>query len=120
MKRPNHDPYGEVINGVETYEWIIWSLKEKGTAFIGWTDEASTHLDILFAFQVPSAGSNIQGGIQPARDLLVSIMRGGSFGFNLQKEWTHEAYFSEKLHTSGATSLKIAELINEVRSRMSV
>ena len=104
------------MNGEETYRWIVGRLNKMGNAFIGWTDEDGTHFDILFSYRVPYFGRNIQGGIKPHADLFVSIMRRGSFGFEVDAGHTHAEYVREKLAFSGeSTGEKMAELINGVK-----
>jgi len=112
----NKDEYGEVINGKNTYTEIANDLKEVGkSVLIGWTDQNSTHFDILFTFQPKVEGTNIQGGVR-GTDLFVSIMRRGAFGFEIANEDTHESYYDEKLGGGlGSTAEKLAELINEIK-----
>ena len=44
----NVDEYGEVINGKDTYFEIAKHLMKGESVGIGWTDEDSTHFDIIF------------------------------------------------------------------------
>lgn len=45
----NYNKYNEVINGTETYKRIATGLLDNKTIGIGWTDEDSTHLDIILS-----------------------------------------------------------------------
>lgn len=108
----NYDEYGEVINGASTFVTIADQLREFEHLMIGWTDEAGTHFDILFANGSEFEGANHQGGIRP-NDLFISIMRLGAFGFKRDVE-LHPDYVAEKLGCGGITAKKLSELINGV------
>lgn len=111
------DDYGEVINGEMTYYMIASALKEKNSIVIGWTDESSTHLDILFTLK-PQQEGRLQGGLIGDTDLFVSVMRMGAFAFDAKGIATSPQYVDEKLSNgrmSSDTSMKVAELINNVR-----
>ena len=113
----DYDEYGEVINGVNTFVIIAETLNEHGHLLIGWTDEMSTHFDILFTDGSLFAGANHQGGIKP-NALFVSIMRLGAFGFKKDME-LHPSYISEKLGCGGGvTTEKLAELINGIIAQL--
>lgn len=114
----DYDIYGEVINGERTYEWIANDLKEGIAVLIGWTDQNSTHFDILLKLGVQKYGSNFQGGIKGS-DLFVSIMRRGAFAFEPENVDTHAGYFDEKLGGGmGDTREALAELINGIKSKL--
>lgn len=107
------DTYEEVINHQETYDDIAFLLKTQSVC-IGWTDQAGTHLDILFSLGAKVDG-HLQGGVQ-MYDLFVSIMRVGAFGFKIEKQDTHPGYYGEKLGIGyNTTTEKLAELINGVK-----
>jgi len=114
----NHDEYGEIVNGEKTYKEIAEELKGGNNMLIGWTDQNSTHLDILFSHPAVPYGTNIQGGVR-GTDLFVSIMRWGAFGFEIEHKDTHPGYYNEKLGNRGSfgteCSEKLAELINGVK-----
>ncbi len=111
------DDYSEVLNAPETFEEIADVLKAGSACFIGWTDEQSTHFDILFTFRSRGFGTH-QGGVRPM-DLFVSIMRLGAFGFEIEHTDTHPEYYAEKLHCGGgATAVALAELINGVKKEL--
>lgn len=118
-----YDEFGEVINAPETYKGIAEELKDNAV-LVGWTDEMSTHFDILFTLNALPYGTNIQGGIRPRRDLFVSIMRWGAFAFEVADRDLHPGYLDEKLSVRGpmgqATSGKLAELINGVKKELLV
>lgn len=111
--------YGEIINGQDTYESIATALQVGKSILIGWTDEMSTHYDILFTKDPSISGTNIQGGIR-RDDLFVSIMRIGCFGFEIENTDTHWGYYSEKFNSNFGemTGQKLAELINGVKKEL--
>jgi hypothetical protein len=114
----NYDEYGEVVNGELTYKGIAGELPSNAV-IVGWSDGNGTHLDVLFTLHALRYGDQIQGGIRPASDLFVSIMRWGAFAFEVNEADTHPGYYEEKLGSSGAfgetTREALAELINGVR-----
>lgn len=115
----NFDEHGEVVNGDNTYEDITWNLRHSGPVLIGWTDEASTHLDILFSLARHQSG-NAQGGLRLS-DLFVSIMRIGAFGFEVSESYHSPGYITEKLFVGPPdqpTAIKLAELINNVKVKL--
>lgn len=112
------DEYGEIINGEETYHAVAMQLKETGSCIIGWSDEGGTHFDILFTLR-PSQYGILQGGVRGDSDLFVSIMRIGSFGFEISDKETHFGYYNEKLGGNlGSTAEKLGELINKIKERV--
>lgn len=77
----NIDEYGDILNGYETYKLIAKVLKEKTSIIIGWTDENSTHFDILLSYRVVKIEENyLQSGLRWS-DLFVSIMGYRCFRF---------------------------------------
>lgn len=109
------DNYGEVINGESTYKGIAEELG-RSAVLIGWTDHNGTHLNILFTLTALTYG-DLHGGVN-RRDLFVSIMRWGAFGFNTEEMDTHPGYYDEKLggtRTFGPIAEPLAELINGVK-----
>ena len=113
----NVDEYGEIINGELTYKTISNKLLVKGDCLIGWSNESGLHFDILFMYQTTFAGANIQGGIRPT-DLFISVMRIGSFGFQIDNHKSPK-YIAEKLSIYGkSTAEKLTELINGVIGQM--
>lgn len=111
------DEYSEVTNSEETYSEIAAFLRATQNVFIGWTDEEGSHFDILFTYMPLGFGTH-QGGVRPT-DLFVSIMRVGSFGFEILNEMTNWVYYDEKLGNAfkfgETTGTKLAELINGVK-----
>lgn len=104
--------YGEVINGKDTYFEIAKHLMKGESVGIGWTDEDSTHFDIIFTLGVKKYGL-FQGGIK-GTDLFVSIIRWSSFGFNTDGVM-HGGYIQEKLRLGdNITGEKVKELVNGV------
>ena len=109
----NVDEYGEVINGEDTYFEIAKNLMEGESVGIGWTDENSTHFDIIFTLGIKKYGL-FQRGIK-ANDLFVSIIGWSSYGFRTD-DIKLGGYIQEKLRLSGynITGEKVKELINGV------
>lgn len=110
------DEYGEIINSEKTFEQIAARLKMGQSIIIGWTDQESTHYDILFTGGAYKQEENyLQRGLR-GNELFVSVMSRGAFGFNLDGEKS-SGYIAEKLHFgcySNITMEKLAELINGV------
>lgn len=118
------DEHGQVVNDPETYKAVAKVLQIDGSVMLGWTDEEYTHFDILLTFQVRATygTGTIQGGVKPAQDLFVSIMRKGAFGFTVNDRQLHADYIAEKLGLSGnnVTTRKLAELIEGIRQELIV
>ena len=109
----NVDEYGEVINGEDTYFEIAKNLMEGESVGIGWTDEDSTHFDIIFTLGIKKYGL-FQRGIK-ANDLFVSIIDWSSYGFSTY-DIKLGVYIQEKLRLSNydITGEKVKELVNGV------
>ena len=109
----NVDEYGEVINGEDTYREIAKNLMEGESVGIGWTDEDSTHFDIIFTLGIKKYGL-FQRGIK-ANDLFVSIIGWSSYGFRTD-DIKLGGYIQEKLRLSNydITGEKVKELVNGV------
>ena len=109
----NVDEYGEVINGKDTYFEIAKNLMEGESVGIGWTDEDSTHFDIIFTLGIKKYGL-FQRGIK-TNDLFVSIIGWSSYGFRTD-DIKLGGYIQEKLRLSNydVTGEKVKELINGV------
>lgn len=118
----DRDSEYEVINTHDNYVRIARLLfNAEKPVLIGWTDQMGTHYDILFTFHrygiIGCQPYTYQGGIS-THDLFVSVMRKGSFGFDVMYDhdtWLSCDYVAEKLNLSGGpTTEKVAELINGV------
>ena len=109
----NVDEYGEVINGEDTYRAIAKNLMEGESVGIGWTDENSTHFDIIFTLGITKYGL-FQRGIK-SNDLFVSIIDWSSYGFKTD-DIKLGGYIQEKLRLSNydITGEKVNELVNGV------
>ena len=109
----NMNKYGEIINGEDTYFAIAKHLMEGESVGIGWTDEDSTHFDIIFTLGINKYGL-FQGGIK-FDDLFVSIIGWSSYGFKTDGIKLG-GYIQEKLRLSNYDILgeKVKELINGV------
>lgn len=113
----NIDSWGEVVNGDATYDEIASQLNSGKAVLIGWTDGEGTHFDILFT-RNPVGIGNYQGGVRRS-DLFVSIMRVGSFGFEVNGLVKFPGYIEEKMtHRLGSTAQHLADLINAVIARL--
>lgn len=115
------DEYSEVINGPTTYVEISRALHMSRVCAIGWTDGASTHHDILFAWRVEGPPRNrLMRGLR--RDyLFVSVIGIGAFGFEVRvDDPLHPAYVAEKLNLADGshTIIALTELVNEVMREM--
>ena len=109
----NVDEYGEIINGEDTYREIAKHLMNGESVGIGWTDEDSTHFDIIFTLGIKKYGL-FQRGIK-TNDLFVSIIGWSSYGFKTD-DIKLGGYIQEKLRLSNydITGEKVKELINGV------
>lgn len=105
------DEYGEVINHEDTYAAIASYLNKRWNVIIGWTDQNMTHYDILFTLAAAKFGC-LQRGLS-GRELFVSIIGRGAFGFNLGNPERSGSYISEKLNIKGSEN-EINELVNGV------
>lgn len=122
----NFDAWNEVTNGEETYNEISAFLGSgNGPVLIGWTDEESSHLDVMFSIVNIKVG-NIQG-IHPAAPivggmLFVTIMRIGAFAFAIHDGPLSSDYVGEKLGTgeNNPTTDALTKLINEIISGLAV
>ena len=111
----NKEEYGEIVNGKDTYKEIANKLKIGQALIIGWTDEDSTHFDILFTYRVYKETENyLQRGLR-GNELFISIIGLGSFGFDVNNPKKSPGYIGEKLNVTGdITKKKLADLINGV------
>lgn len=107
----NYSKYDEVINGKNTYKKIAKLLQENETIGIGWTDEDSTHLDIIFKLGILKFGS-FQRGIK-AYYLYVSIVDHTSYAF-VPDTIKDNCYIQEKLRMNNSCGDKLADLINGI------
>lgn len=107
----NYNEYDEVVNGKKTYKEIAKLLQENKAVGIGWTDEKSTHLDIIFKLEILKFGS-FQRGIQ-ANYLYVSIIDYTSYAF-VPDSIKYGTYIQEKLMFNNECGDKLAELINGI------
>lgn len=105
------DRYGEIINSQETYKKIAEELLNDQAVGVGWTDEESTHFDIVFKLGISKYGM-FQRGIK-ANYLYVSIIDYTSYAF-MPDCIKHESYIKEKLRMDNSAGDKIAELINGI------
>ena len=109
----NKNKYNEVINGEDTYFEIAKHLIKGESVGIGWTDEDSTHFDIIFTLGIKKYGL-FQGGIK-ANYLFVSILHWSSYGFSTD-DVKLGGYIQEKLRLGNYEKLgeKVKELVNGV------
>lgn len=109
------DEYGTVVNHPETYSEITSILRTHGSIIFAWTDEQSTHLDILMAYRPRQFGS-LQRGMSTITDLFIAVSGFGMFGFELNGIEKHSSYIGEKLNLGGSntTTDKLADLVNGI------
>ena len=109
----NINKYGEVINSKDTYFEIAKQLIKGESVGIGWTDEYSTHFDIIFTLGINKYGL-FQCGIK-FDDLFVSIIGWSSYGFKTDGVKLG-GYIQEKLRLSDydITGEKVKDLVNGV------
>lgn len=112
----NVNNYGEVVNGKDTYKIIANTIKANGTIGIGWTDEDSTHLDIIFKLGLDTKCGDFQRGIK-ANYLYVSIIDHTSYAF-VPDSIKKGNYIQEKLRMNNECGTKLAELINGIIGEM--
>lgn len=107
----NYDKYNEVINGELTYNFIATELKMGNAIGIGWTDEDSTHFDIVFKLGINKFG-DFQRGIR-SNYLFVSIIGHTSYAF-VPDSIKEGNYIQEKLRMNNFCGDKLKELINGI------
>lgn len=112
----NVNNYGEVVNGKDTYKIIANTIKANGTIGIGWTDEDSTHLDIIFKLGLDTKCGSFQRGIK-SNYLYVSIIDYTSYAF-VPDSIKLGNYIQEKLRMNNECGNKLAELINGIIGEM--
>jgi hypothetical protein len=111
------DDYGEVVNGVLTYNAVAQHLNHGASALLGWSDGHGTHLDILLVTKPFPAGPKSRG--LEASDLFVSVMSFGAFGFEINAPVTHHGYIATKLGIDPCVTTEcLAELINGIKERL--
>ena len=115
--RYNKNLYDEVINGNETYKAIATNIKKGFSTFISWTDNDSTHYDVLFTYGCVGSGG-YQRGLR-VTDLFIRVMSIGSFGFKIDSD-KDVGYIAEKLFNGREDeSVKaVTELINGIIKEM--
>lgn len=115
----NADEYGEILNGEYTFRTIAGNLLNGIPTFIGWTDNNSTHYDILFTYKGIDSWGGHQRGINKT-DLFISIIGRTSYGFT-PEGIKHGNYIAEKLGLGdNVTAKKLTELINGVILEMNL
>ena len=112
----NFNKYGEVINGKDTYKIIAENLRVGKIVGIGWTDEDSTHLDIIFKLGLDVKSGIFQRGIK-SNYLFVSIIDHISYAFK-PDSIKLGGYIQEKSRMENDCGDKLAELINGIISEL--
>ena len=107
----NFNKYNEVINGTYTYKEIAKLLLEDKIVGIGWTDEMSTHLDIIFKLGITKINP-FQRSIR-GYYLYVSIIDHTSYAFDIENEKLGN-YIQEKLRMNNECGDKLKILINGI------
>ena len=130
----NKTEYNEIINGTETYKEIANKLKQDIPVIIGWTDEACTHLDILFTYKAyREYGNYLQRGLMPT-DLFVCeehlknwiIKKTFSESLLFKKKYYTNKYFitgmgyvnGERMSSSRGTAVLLKDLLDEYGSNV--
>lgn len=108
----NFNEYQEVINGEKTYKEIAERLLKNESVGIGWTDENSCHLDIIFKLGLEHKSGTFQRGIK-SNYLFVSIIDHTSYGFR-SDDIKLGGYIQEKLRFNNEAGDKLSELINGI------
>ena len=112
----NIDKYGEIINGIDTYENVAKTLYEEGKCIIGWTDQEYDHRDIMFTYK-PKQYGTLQRGLRWYY-LYVSIMSLSCMGFLIESNADNRkdnGYIREKLRLNeNHCDDAICDLINGV------
>lgn len=105
--------YNEVISCKANYKLIANLLLQGKSVGIGWTDELSTHLDIIFKL-----GIDYETGLfQRVHDLFVGVIDHMCYGFKTS-DIKLGGYIQEKLRMQNETGDKLAELINGIIKAM--
>lgn len=114
------DEYGEVKNCPLTYASVALALTKGESVMVAWTDGHMSHFDVLFTYKAMRCGKHIQGGVRPETDLLVSVMRVGSFGFEVNDSELHWSYVNEKFGNffGETTGREFAALVNGIKNEL--
>lgn len=108
----NYNEYGEVINGSNTYKLLSKLLYLTHSVGIGWTDNKSTHLDVILKLELNNKYGIFQRGIKQDY-LFVGIIDHTCYGFSIENI-KHQSYIQEKLRMNNECGEKLAELINNI------
>lgn len=108
----NMNEYLEVINGNDTYRTIAKYLLKEKTVGIGWTDEESTHYDIIFTLGLNLKCGSFQRGLKQDY-LYIGIIDKISYGFRTDST-KENGYIKEKLRMNNTSGDKVSDLINGI------
>lgn len=117
------DEYETVVNNESTYNILFGILTVSKSVFFSWTEGECTQLDIMMSIKPAYLNRHLaQGGLRNGRNLFVSIMRFGSFAFDLDGiDILHPSYVGEKLglgNNNSLTTIKLCELIKNIGERL--
>jgi len=110
--------YGEVLNSTETFDALADDLIRDGRIILGWNDEHGSLIDVALTLNAPRVGPG--GRIDSRREkLVVAAMGHGAFAFG-PGGYLEPGYFCQKMGITApcATWVKLAELVTEVRTRL--
>jgi hypothetical protein len=112
------DEYGVVANSPDTYRAAAEKLRTSGCVSLGWTDNASSHMDVLLAVPPQVGPSNRMDN--SARKLFVAVSGYGMFGFRRTRtDPLHPAYLAEKLGMRySVTTEALSDLVNGVMGEL--
>ena len=115
------DEYGVVANSASTYQAVAEQLRASGSVSLGWTDNASSHLDVLFVLTPVQVGPSNRMDHHPGK-LFVAVAGYGMFAFALERSHgpLHPGYLAEKLGMRySVTTEALADLVNGVLAEVS-
>lgn len=115
LKGLTQDEYGVVHNSSETYATLAKILHTQHMWMMGWSDDASSHLDVLLAVVSENSGPlNTMDTNLPK--MVIGVSRMGIYGFNfLRFSPLHPAYVAEKLGMRlSPTTEALTDLVNGV------
>ena len=113
------DEYGVVENSPGTYRAVAQELRGFGSILLGWTDNAMSHMDVLFVYDPTQIGPLNRMDQHPGK-LLVAVAGYGMFGFKVRDDdYLHHAYLGEKLgFRPSVTTEALAALVNGVMAEL--
>lgn len=120
MSEFTQDEYGVVANSPDTFRAATEELRLTGAVSLGWTDNASSHLDVLLVLSPTQVGPSNRMDTRPSK-LFVAVAGFGMFGFAVERKGDlHPSYLAEKVGMRySVTTEALAELVNGVVAELS-